>query len=75
MLPSALGCQTVFRVSKFQGVNDEAKTIQLRTLIHEQVLFLRAVNRATGRPENKAIFEQTPNLGERLIYLDIGVIL
>jgi hypothetical protein len=43
MLPSALGCQTVFRVSKFQGVNDEAKTIQLRTLIHEQVLFLRAV--------------------------------
>jgi hypothetical protein len=43
MLPSALGCQTVFKVSKFQGVNDEAKTIQLRTLIHEQVLFLRAV--------------------------------
>jgi hypothetical protein len=43
MLASALGCQTVFRVSKFQGVNDEAKTIQLRTLIHEHVRFLRAM--------------------------------
>jgi hypothetical protein len=83
MSSGALGCETVCKVSKFQGCKVSefqgfrrawSKYQDGFRFIIETLKPCNLETLTTGSPENNAIFEQTASFGERLIYLDIGVI-